>query len=187
MWSWRRDLNPRPSDYKSDALPTELRQPDCISLFVDREGTRKLRRATATNSKISILAHGPQLRLQPAERASICSMLQELWRPESPVYRSLEPWRTVLPLWRKALWRFLRSGARCGHFHRQTCRKFHTLTDQSSARTRLSCPVLARLAAGPISGMLRPPPLCRVLPRVVPKSRTCPLGVSSGHRMRMAV
>ncbi len=27
LWSWRRDLNPRPSDYKSDALPTELRQP----------------------------------------------------------------------------------------------------------------------------------------------------------------
>ena len=26
-WSWRRELNPRPSDYKSDALPTELRQP----------------------------------------------------------------------------------------------------------------------------------------------------------------
>ncbi len=24
--SWRRDLNPRPSDYKSDALPAELRQ-----------------------------------------------------------------------------------------------------------------------------------------------------------------
>src|SRR5262249_13277859 len=24
--SWRRDLNPRPSDYKSDALPSELRQ-----------------------------------------------------------------------------------------------------------------------------------------------------------------
>jgi hypothetical protein len=23
-WSYRRDLNPRPSDYKSDALPTEL-------------------------------------------------------------------------------------------------------------------------------------------------------------------
>ena len=27
QWSWRRDLNPRPSDYKSDALPAELRQP----------------------------------------------------------------------------------------------------------------------------------------------------------------
>jgi hypothetical protein len=26
-WSRRRDLNPRPSDYKSDALPTELRRP----------------------------------------------------------------------------------------------------------------------------------------------------------------
>src|SRR3990172_1468832 len=25
-WSWRRDLNPRPADYKSAALPTELRQ-----------------------------------------------------------------------------------------------------------------------------------------------------------------
>ena len=36
-WSWRRDLNPRPSDYKSDALPTELRQQrKCILSF---EGT----------------------------------------------------------------------------------------------------------------------------------------------------
>ncbi len=25
-WSWQRDLNPRPADYKSAALPTELRQ-----------------------------------------------------------------------------------------------------------------------------------------------------------------
>ncbi len=25
-WGWRRDLNPRPADYKSAALPTELRQ-----------------------------------------------------------------------------------------------------------------------------------------------------------------
>ena len=25
-WSWRWDLNPQPSDYKSDALPVELRQ-----------------------------------------------------------------------------------------------------------------------------------------------------------------
>ena len=29
-WSWRRGLNPRPSDYKSDALPTELRQRNLI-------------------------------------------------------------------------------------------------------------------------------------------------------------
>src|SRR5271154_1901755 len=181
MWSWRRDLNPRPSDYKSDALPTELRQPDCISLSWDREGTPKLRRARATNSKISILIHGPQLRLQAAERATVCSMLQELWPPESPVYRSLEPWRTVLPLWRKALWRFLRSGARCGHFHRQTCRKFHTLTDQSSARTRSSFPAPAQRAAGPISEMLLPPPLCPVLTRVVLKSRTCPLRLFLRH------
>ena len=25
-WSWRRDLNPQPADYKSAALPIELRQ-----------------------------------------------------------------------------------------------------------------------------------------------------------------
>ena len=27
-WSWREELNPRPADYKSAALPTELRQLD---------------------------------------------------------------------------------------------------------------------------------------------------------------
>jgi hypothetical protein len=26
-WSWREESNPRPADYKSAALPTELRQP----------------------------------------------------------------------------------------------------------------------------------------------------------------
>src|ERR1700743_3987505 len=40
-WSWRRDLNPRPSDYKSDALPAELRQPkDDSSTFQNRFATR---------------------------------------------------------------------------------------------------------------------------------------------------
>ena len=28
-WSWREESNPRPADYKSAALPTELRQP-CV-------------------------------------------------------------------------------------------------------------------------------------------------------------
>ena len=27
-WSWREESNPRPADYKSAALPTELRQPN---------------------------------------------------------------------------------------------------------------------------------------------------------------
>src|SRR5947207_6559215 len=31
-WSRRRDLNPRPTDYKSVALPTELRRLNCGSL-----------------------------------------------------------------------------------------------------------------------------------------------------------
>jgi hypothetical protein len=41
VWSWRRDLNPRPSDYKSDALPAELRQ----RLGVSRRPARRMRAA----------------------------------------------------------------------------------------------------------------------------------------------
>ena len=29
-WSWRRDSNPRPSDYKSDALPLSYASPACL-------------------------------------------------------------------------------------------------------------------------------------------------------------
>ena len=32
-WSWREELNPRPADYKSAALPTELRQPSIIATY----------------------------------------------------------------------------------------------------------------------------------------------------------
>jgi hypothetical protein len=64
-WSWRRDLNPRPSDYKSDALPAELRQPkDGFPCFakplrhpeiypVIRAGTLLLRAYHGTVSKVS--------------------------------------------------------------------------------------------------------------------------------------
>ena len=30
-WSWRRDSNPRPSDYKSDALPLSYASPACLA------------------------------------------------------------------------------------------------------------------------------------------------------------
>ena len=40
-WSWRRELNPRPSDYKSDALPAELRQPRSNRVRI-ADGARKL-------------------------------------------------------------------------------------------------------------------------------------------------
>ena len=46
VWSWRRDSNPRPADYKSAALPTELRQPDSPSQKKDSrlspDGTHSL-------------------------------------------------------------------------------------------------------------------------------------------------
>src|ERR1039458_4272038 len=44
-WSWRRDLNPRPSDYKSDALPAELRQPFPPG---NRPGNTEIRTGTLT-------------------------------------------------------------------------------------------------------------------------------------------
>ncbi len=40
-WSWRRELNPRPSDYKSDALPAELRQRRSNRIRI-AEGAQKL-------------------------------------------------------------------------------------------------------------------------------------------------
>ena len=44
-WSWRRDLNPRPADYKSAALPTELRQPEQKANFSTSRATRASNRA----------------------------------------------------------------------------------------------------------------------------------------------
>jgi hypothetical protein len=49
-WSWRRELNPRPSDYKSDALPAELRQHRANRVRI-AEGARKLQGAKETWSK----------------------------------------------------------------------------------------------------------------------------------------
>ena len=43
-WSRRRDLNPRPSDYKSDALPTELRRPSRKDGAGDGNRTRNQQR-----------------------------------------------------------------------------------------------------------------------------------------------
>src|ERR1041385_2058526 len=42
-WSRRRDLNPRPTDYKSVALPTELRRPDCEDEGETRSGNHRFR------------------------------------------------------------------------------------------------------------------------------------------------
>ena len=41
IWSWRRDSNPRPSDYKSDALPAELRQPLQTYNYTNRQANCK--------------------------------------------------------------------------------------------------------------------------------------------------
>ena len=78
-WSWRRDLNPRPSDYKSDALPAELRQPKNASQHrgivlatrnptpetVIRAGTLLLRAYHGTVSKVSTRRRVEQTRTSP--------------------------------------------------------------------------------------------------------------------------
>src|SRR3984957_20453674 len=52
LWSWRRDLNPRPSDYKSDALPAELRQPE-QPCFPPKERPLRRSRSRFTIAKIT--------------------------------------------------------------------------------------------------------------------------------------
>ena len=52
LWSWRRDLNPRPSDYKSDALPAELRQRNVGTAAAAFETHAKLL-ASRQSSKVS--------------------------------------------------------------------------------------------------------------------------------------
>ncbi len=43
LWSWQRDSNPRPTDYKSVALPTELYQHIIPTLFILLwDGSRKV-------------------------------------------------------------------------------------------------------------------------------------------------
>jgi hypothetical protein len=69
VWSWRRDLNPRPSDYKSDALPAELRQPEQFPAL--RPG-----RKSASESEAIELCHNP-----PGSRIS--SAARQFPRPGS--------------------------------------------------------------------------------------------------------
>ena len=73
-WSWRRDLNPRPSDYKSDALPAELRQ-----LITHRKPVPETRKDARTHSrsayhgteiKVSIPSHPEQTHKAPFQRRS---------------------------------------------------------------------------------------------------------------------
>ena len=67
-WSWRRDLNPRPSDYKSDALPAELRQPDHLKQIAGNAGksadTLLLRALHGTVSKVSTQERAEQTEAQ---------------------------------------------------------------------------------------------------------------------------
>ena len=64
LWSWRRDLNPRPSDYKSDALPAELRQHNWNGLDV-RNDKGTLRKLPSVRDKDKRLAH-QQFASQPS-------------------------------------------------------------------------------------------------------------------------
>src|ERR1044072_7190647 len=47
-WSRRRDLNPRPTDYKSVALPTELRRPAIVTNRAFRQNADTTKRVSKT-------------------------------------------------------------------------------------------------------------------------------------------
>ena len=76
IWSWRRESNPRPSDYKSDALPTELRQQEESTAFRAHHSSVPLREvrdnylsyhkgiARATG-RAQVVAHVPQGKNRP--------------------------------------------------------------------------------------------------------------------------
>src|SRR5690606_7875258 len=51
-WSWREELNPRPADYKSAALPTELRQPFQVTTYCGGGILEKLLLGRNTRAKI---------------------------------------------------------------------------------------------------------------------------------------
>jgi hypothetical protein len=96
IWSWRRDSNPRPSDYKSDALPAELRQPPQTTNY--RDGEAKLQGETSYFSaprnlppdcKISLFfpmflafpanAQGLGADVLPGCEAAFALLLPDLW------------------------------------------------------------------------------------------------------------
>ena len=89
-WSWRRDLNPRPSDYKSDALPAELRQPfppetaPGILLLIPQPRTDTLPLRAYHGTKIKVSTHGAveQERQGPGNRD------QGLGKPSGHVHGS---------------------------------------------------------------------------------------------------
>lgn len=57
--SWRRELNPRPSDYKSDALPTELRQPcsNRTKLSQRQSDCKQVSRSCKPLASIALIRH----------------------------------------------------------------------------------------------------------------------------------
>jgi hypothetical protein len=70
FWSWRRDLNPRPSDYKSDALPAELRQPLQTYNYTNRQVNCKENRKIFLGAEVPtsrIFVSAPENTLPPLE------------------------------------------------------------------------------------------------------------------------
>ena len=89
-WSWRRDLNPRPADYKSAALPTELRQPTIIPARQKLDySTSYARGATVPAVKRLAILGGirpDELRKHPpaGQAASIRTPIVERWFVPAP-------------------------------------------------------------------------------------------------------
>jgi hypothetical protein len=76
-WSWRRELNPRPSDYKSDALPAELRQPRSNRVRI-AEGALELQGGDSILEHVGDQVCGKPVSLCPTPSGSIFRFLYSL-------------------------------------------------------------------------------------------------------------
>src|SRR5215218_3401820 len=91
LTSRRRDLNPRPSDYKSDALPTELRRHTTVEIRAFRQNvnTSNAFRKTQAAGRASALRGVNKLVDAPARRKVGWEVAQGwLQKPHGPAYRT---------------------------------------------------------------------------------------------------
>src|SRR5690606_13280219 len=83
-WSWREESNPRPADYKSAALPTELRQPAKDAHCNECRQPRQLNWARHFQNRQSILKFKPNQPVAQPACAISTPAPAAAWRMRSP-------------------------------------------------------------------------------------------------------
>ena len=97
-WSWRRELNPRPSDYKSDALPAELRQPRSNRVRI-ADGASKLQGVARIREHVGgqVCGKGISLCRTPSGLSSNSSIVYHEPPIFTPHQQGGRPWSPLAP------------------------------------------------------------------------------------------